>query len=433
MKSNYIPTFFIAIAVIAIASCKSENGSIPTGGKADFSRYIAVGNSLTSGFADGGLYLEGQQNSYPEILAAQMKAVGGGEFTTPLFNASQSNGSGHLKLVKFNADGTPVIEKVTNNLAVRDQIVIGGNTVTLFTKYQGAINNYGVPGISLSQVTLAPYGNFNGFFERLLPNNAPNNTTTYLDFVVEKPFTFFTCWLGNNDILGYATAGAASPVPPTEKALFNTLYNQVITTLTAKGAKGVAATIPDVTKTAFFTTVTLPSLLKAVQATAPTIKELYIQTGKTTVRAATDQDLFVLDFASAGLLGKPNSAGQPYGLTPENPIENKFVLDVEETVYVKNFITSYNDIIKAVAKAKNIAVYDAFTDLNEIVAGKTINGLQITGEFIKGNLFSLDGIHQTPMGYAIVANGFIKVINEKYGANLKPVDISKFRAVQIPK
>jgi hypothetical protein len=58
-----------------------------------------VGNSLTAGYADGGLYLEGQQNSYPSIIAKQMALVGGGKFTQPLFTEAQANGSGYLKLM----------------------------------------------------------------------------------------------------------------------------------------------------------------------------------------------------------------------------------------------------------------------------------------------------------------------------------------------
>ena len=40
-------------------------------GKADFTRYVAVGNSLTAGYSDGALYRSGQQNSYPAMLAEQ--------------------------------------------------------------------------------------------------------------------------------------------------------------------------------------------------------------------------------------------------------------------------------------------------------------------------------------------------------------------------
>ena len=37
-------------------------------GKADFSKFVSVGNSLTSGFRDGALYLDGQNESFPSMI-----------------------------------------------------------------------------------------------------------------------------------------------------------------------------------------------------------------------------------------------------------------------------------------------------------------------------------------------------------------------------
>jgi hypothetical protein len=49
-----------------------------------FTKYVALGNSLTSGYRDGALYLDGQNESYPSMIAQQMKLAGGGEFSQPL-------------------------------------------------------------------------------------------------------------------------------------------------------------------------------------------------------------------------------------------------------------------------------------------------------------------------------------------------------------
>ena len=57
MKKNYVAKSLLAlVAAGAIASCKpSLQENSPSNGQADFSRYVAVGNSLTAGYADGGL------------------------------------------------------------------------------------------------------------------------------------------------------------------------------------------------------------------------------------------------------------------------------------------------------------------------------------------------------------------------------------------
>jgi hypothetical protein len=434
MKSIYFYKSALALAILGLASCKPNIDTVtPSKGTADFTRYIALGNSLTAGFSDGGLYLEGQQNSFPGMIADQMKAVGGGSFTTPLFPAAQFNGSGYMKLTAL-INGVPTIEKETSNLALRGSITLPGvGTVPLYLKYTGEINNFGIPGIKLVDARNPAYGNGNGFYERLLPGNSPTNTTAYLDFVTAKPWTFFSNWLGNNDILSYATAGATG-TPPTPKATFTTEYSAVTDKLTSTGAKGVVATIPDVTKTAYFNTVTLKTLLAAINAT-PTganVKDIYIQPGTGIPRAATAEDLFTLPLSSDGVMGKPNANQIPYGLHPGNPVESKYVLDKAEVFVVNDYIASYNNTIKNIANARGLAIMDAFATLNEYGAGKFANGIPVSSAFIKGNLFSLDGIHLTPLGYAITANAFIAAINAKYGSSIPVVDISKYRGVKLP-
>jgi hypothetical protein len=431
---------YIIAGLLLLGACKPEiNTPKPSRGSADFTRYISIGNSLTAGYADGGLYLDGQLNSYPSIIAKQMQSVGGGAFTQPLFSADQANGSGYLSLTGFNPDGTPITTPVTNNLAVRGiQPIPGFGNVVLYTKYTGDINNYGVPGIKLLHIVYAPYGNLNGYYERLLPGNSPANSTTYLDFVTAKPFTFFSNWLGNNDALGYATSGGAGDVL-TPKDQFSQLYGLLISKMTANGQKGVVGTIPDVTSVPYFNTVTVGAVLGAVQKANPTVKALYINalvSGATYApRAATAKDLIVLTFPTSKI-GQPVVTPYgtlPYGLTPVTPIDNQYVLDENEVALTESYVSSYNETIKSIAAAKGLAVFDAFTFLNNIkLHGLVVNGVSLNSGYISGGIFSLDGVHLTPRGYAIVANEFIKAINAKYGSSIPLANISDYRGVKFP-
>lgn len=446
MKNFKSYSYILFAGLLALASCKPEivNRTSLTAGSADFSRYIAVGNSLTAGYADGGLYREGQLNSYPSIIAKQMASVGGGTFNQPLFTEAQANGSGYLALKGFDpATGAPITASVTNNLAVTGKVTLPTSATTTidvitYTKYAGDINNYGVPGIKLQQVTTASYGNYNGYFDRLLTTSTPNNNISYLDFVTAKPFTFFTNWLGNNDALLYATSGGAGDVlTPTDQ--FAALYSATITKLTATGAKGAVATIPDVTTIPYFNTVTFSAVLAGVKAKVPTVTDLYISglvSGSTyTPRAATGSDLLVLTFPTA-LIGSTTAGlanGYPYGLHPLNPIENKYVLDVAEISLVKATVNAYNATIKSVAASKGLAVFDANTFLTDIKAhGLLVNGISLNSNFISGGIFSLDGVHLTPRGYSVVANEFIKAINSTYGSTIPLADVSAYGGVKLP-
>ncbi|TYP96018.1 GDSL-like lipase/acylhydrolase family protein [Sphingobacterium allocomposti] len=427
---NDIKVYIGIISIVLASSCKPEiEGFQTSSGQADFSKYVAVGNSLTAGYADGGLYLEGQQVAYPNLLAGQLKNVGGGEFRSPFFSEEQRNGSGYLQL-KALENGQPVLENVTSNLAYRAEGKL--------TKYTGEIENLGVPGMRLDLSAFAEFGALNMYFERLLPD-AEVGTKTYMEFAAQRNHTFFTFWLGNNDVLGYAMNGAVEvPGDPTKTltavGTFSAVYNNFINALTANQQKGVVATIPDVTAIPYFTTVTRAALLAAVNAGGANVSDIYIQTGAGTTRAATDTDLFVLPFSSAGLLGRPSQGNPvPYGLAPQNPVESKYVLDPAEVQLIKARVNEFNKIIKEVAQAKGLAVADAHAYLNRVKSpGIVYNGMSINAAFITGNAFSLDGVHLTPIGNALMANLFIEAINAQYKSRIQKVDVTQYRGVKFP-
>jgi len=442
---NFKNYLYILVGLLFVTACKPTiNTPAPSSNGVDFSRYIAVGNSLTAGYADGGLYLSGQLNSYPSIIAQQMQAVGGGSFSQSLWPANQASGSGYQSLTGFNADGTPILTAVAPSAIRGTATVPGLGTVYLFTKYTGSLENYGVPGIKLADITNPYYGNGNPYYERLLPGSSPTLTTAYLDFITTKPFTFFSNWLGNNDALGYATSGGAGDVL-TDKTVFSTTYNTLITRLTASGQKGVVATVPDVTTIPYFTTLTVGAVLAGVQKANPTVTALYINAKNTatlstnavdvaySARAATSSDLIVLTFPTSKIGTTSTSNPYPYGLHPLNPIENQYVLDANEISIVKDYVSSFNSTIKSVAASKGLAVFDAFTFLSNIKAnGYQIDGISLNSNYISGGIFSLDGVHLTPRGYSIVANQFIQAINAQYGSSIPFANVAAYNGVTFP-
>ncbi|WP_286861929.1 MULTISPECIES: SGNH/GDSL hydrolase family protein [Sphingobacterium] len=436
---------FVALALAA--SCKPSIDLDTKGGNpenVDFSKYIAVGNSLTSGYANSGLSLKGQEQSFPNMLAQEMKKVGGGEFLQPYFPAENYNGSGFLYL-KALVNGQPELGTVTDHLAIRGQTP---DKKPLYIKYTGPINNLGVPGMRLDLAFAPRMGELNPYFERLLPDNE-TATKTYVDFATTKDHTFFSFSLGNNDVLGYATNGAVTTDATNtliSEQTFAGLYTSFITKLTSKEQKGVVATIPDVTAVPYFTTVTRQALLAGANAALaakdpklPPFENIYIKT-KTTPRAATDKDMFILPFSSAGLLGRQDLKDPatgivnpyPYGLYLQNPVGDNFVLDEAEAKMVQDRIVALNAIIKQVADSKKLAVADIYSFLNKVKSGYQINGIAISNKYITGNIFSLDGVHLTPMGYAIMANVFVDAINAKYSTKLGKVNVSQYGGVALP-
>ncbi|WP_198001409.1 SGNH/GDSL hydrolase family protein [Nibribacter ruber] len=399
-------------------------------GSLDLSKYVAVGNSLTAGYQDGGLYLEGQRNSYPNILANQFSLVGGGGFTQPLFTEEQKNGSGYLKLTGFSSSGLPTTAPVTTNLAIRG--MGADNKTPLYTKFTGEVQNLGVPGIKMVDVTTAGYGynnplGFNPFYERLLSDQvAPTGALLpYVNKVESVKATFFTMWLGNNDVLGYATSGGIAAI--SSETAFQTALDAMVAKLPAQG---VIINIPDVTAVPFFTTKATAGIMAQAQAANA---KLYITMGDGTVREAKAADYVLLTSTVGTPEAVPGIPQQiPHGFSPFNPLKNQEVLDENEVTAVKTATTSFNAKLRAAATAKNVAFSDMNAYFNAIKAGFSLNGVNYSPAFITGNLFSLDGVHLTPRGYAIVANEIIKAINTKYSSTIPTIDVTLFRAVLIP-
>ena len=483
MKLNNIYKSFAATLAtsFAITSC-TPNIDAPavSKGTATFTKYVAIGNSLTAGFADGGVYREGQLNSYPNLIATQLKTVGGGEFRQPLFTEASSNGSGYLKLTGFvyaNGRGNPIIRPETTKLGVVGVSVgaTGGRT-PLYERFTTPIDNLGIPGIRISDIKTNGYGlnnplGFNPYFQRILPEGGPTSPTdlggaiSYLQYLqkyyaTEKP-TFFTCWLGNNDALGFATSGGTTPLTPT--ATFQALYKELMGVVVTGGAKGVVATIPNVTSIPYLNTVTYAAIKANLPAAKAGFKaalqgqlppalfaqiepvidggmdDIYIRYADGSVNKATAADLFILTATDSLGSTKTRVASAPgvpplpfpKGFSRFNPLDHPSVLDNREIAAALTAVTAYNTAIRAEAAIVNIPVFDANALLTEFVTGKTINGLTLNAGFITGGIFSLDGVHATQRGYAIMANEFIRVTNTAYNATIPQLDITRYPGVAI--
>lgn len=439
MKNIFYRTGVLALfASVLLTSCDPEiDAPGASSGTADFTKYVAVGNSLTAGYADGGLYLEGQLNSYPAILARQFAMAGGGEFTQPLFTEAQANGSGYLKLTGFDASGLPVLEPVKDKLAIR--AMGADNKTPLYTEYLEEVNNLGVPGIKMVDVTTFGYGfnnpmGFNPYYERLLGNEATaaSGLMPYVSKVAATKPTFFTLWLGNNDVLGFATSGGQAPISDAGK--FQENLDAMVAALTVTANSGAIINIPDVTGIPFFTTKATADLM--AKATAAKT-QLYIATSTGEVRAATAADYVLLTSTVGTPEDLPGVGSVPHGFSPYNPLGNGEVLDADEVAKVKEATASFNSMLQAAAQAKGLAYVEMnkFFGSVQLQNGKpnlVLNGVGYTPAFISGNLFSLDGVHLTPRGYAVVANEIIRNVNAKYGANIPTVDETKYRAVLFP-
>lgn len=308
MKNKFI---YLAILAAGFASCEpefeNEVNANYTSGDADFTSYVAIGNSLTAGYMDGTVSRVSQTYSFPNLLAQQFALVGGGAFTQPSY-ADDVNNLGGLMLGGIQIGNTRLILDASQG---RPENIVGTPTIQVSNFQETAFNNMGIPGAKSFHLLSNTYGNVAGvavgtanpYFVR----HATTPTATVLGDAMLKNPTFFTNWIGANDVLAYATSGGTMPDNPTtttdESLLpandnfglgnddvstykgnditslntFNFAYNTIINTLTSNGAKGVVATIPSVTSIPYFTTVPYAPLSPTALGGAANINALNAQ------------------------------------------------------------------------------------------------------------------------------------------------------------
>jgi lysophospholipase L1-like esterase len=478
----------IAISgLLALQSCKNEfdedlKPAAYTAGQANFSKYVALGNSLTAGYRDGALFSSGQKESYASILAEQMKNMGGGNFEIPF--ASDDMGG-------LIADDNKTIIRYTryifnNELKPRIDSTIKPTTTLANIYKAGGYQNMGVPGAKSFHLLYPGFGNkagvavntANPFFARF--SSSPN-ATVLQDAVSQSP-SFFSLWIGNNDTLLYAIEGGAKE-NITPVATFTAAYTAIVEGMlnAPSKPKGVLANLPMVVNIPYFTTIpynAIPlsksqadglnplfglmkqalsldnrqarfNLLKEGQnpvlifdkdlfntATlietqlakagypAATAKALGLQFGQT--RHATPEDFICL--TAGAELKKPSTnpmatPGVTLGLA------DALVLSRNEATLVNNATKAYNVVIENLANKYQLAFVDANAAMGRLntQSGILYNGVKYTTAFAAGGAFSADGVHPTGRGYAILANEFAKAINARYQSNIPMVNPNNYK------
>ncbi len=357
--------------------------------KADLSRLVVIGDSLSAGYQNGSLLATQQVKGYASLVASQK----GVPLPLPLIAAP-----GIPNVLKLVDPGPPPVVqpvpgtssgRVDPTLQAMDLAVPGANVRdALDTRPDFNFADLtdlilGLPGVftgtSLSQV---------GWAELL------------------KPSTLIV-WIGNGDALGAALAADPSALTPVDD--FKSDCKAMLDRLAATGAAMVLGNIPDVTVIPYLT----PAADVAAMAGVPLAvigPALGIGEGD-----FVTPDAFPL---IQGIL-----AGATVG-----PLPGNVVLTAAEANTVRAAVRTYNNFIAEQAALKGAALADVNGLTSRIQAhGFVVDGQRLTTEFL-GGVFSLDGVHPSNTGYAIIANEFIRALNTSFAAGIPPVDVDQVKA-----
>lgn len=437
-------------------------------GSADFSNFVSVGASFTAGFADRALFIAAQENSFPNTMAKEFAKIGGGVFNQPLmsdnFGGLAAGGTRIAEPRLVFVGGPSPLESVIGPVTVGTDIVSNNPT--------GPFNNLGIPGAKSFHLIAPGYGSLANFptaanpYAVRITGSTPN--ASVLELAVAQNPTFFTLSeIGGNDVLGYATSGGDGSNPITPTATFNFALNTLVSGLTANGAKGAIANLPNITSLPFFTTVAynpvpldLPTAgflnstnaygaynagivgayaflvantpLTQDQADAEILKRtITFAAGPGNALVLLDENLRDLTSLNPALLNLRQatendlilltaSAIIPGGGGTATPLSDTFVLTPEEQQEIATATDAFNASISAAANTNGLAL----VNLNSVLEQASTIGIQfdaynLNTNLVFGGLVSLDGVHLTARGYALMANSFLKAIDTTFGTNFE--------------
>ncbi len=407
MKMNHcsVAAVVLSAAALALCSCSTSSSSNPQASRTsaqkanagNFSSVYFLGDSLTAGFQSDSLIDTSQPNGWAPRVAAQV----GFPIALPLI--APPGAPNQITLVHLSPLTLGTLPGTTSG---RDNFALQPTNVAV----PGALTNDVLNTLpllnpttgqqQLNQLVLGyPGFGYNVELSQAQQAAAADPTTIFL-------------WIGNNDVLVADETGMPSSM--TSLATFTTQYQQLIDYLEENSnAHLVIANIPDVTAVPYLT---------------PAIEVLEEASAETGYPVATLSQ--VLGIVPGDLVNPTGTAEVPLILTGQQagPITDSGVLSVAEQVTVRAQVTAFNQVIASNAQAAGATLID----INALFAqtasnGVVENGIPGTTAFL-GGVFSLDGIHPTNTGYAVIANKFIDTINSSLGKTYADVNVSAIAA-----
>ena len=386
-------------------------------GKADFTRFVVIGDSYGAGIESGSLNVNHQQLSWPAVIARQ---AGAPDFQQPLVSFP---GIGpELQLVDVIHFPPTILPASTTN----------GTPLNL--NLQRPYNNLSIPGANVADVTTltgkdAATSTAKTFAQFILRGLG----TEVQQAILQQP-TFIAIWIGGNDALGSVLAG--TPALLTSVDSFRTSYNAMLDQLTAgaPNAGMVVGNIPDnVLAIPYLTTVSR----FLVGPTGPVI------VGGNPVPLIADLgggNIGPLPAGSFVLLPAAAKIGTGFGIPPQlaqvppfnqlpnvgKPLADTDVLTPTEAAAIKQRVDDFNAVIQQAASQRDIPVADIKGLFDRLATGIGVGPITLSAAFITGGAFSLDGFHMSDMGYTLFADEYIKTINNAYGTHIPIAPLSNF-------
>jgi lysophospholipase L1-like esterase len=367
--------------------------------KLNVTRLVVVGDSLSAGFQNFSLNEPGQLNGYTSLVAKQAGlAVNGSQigpttFALPLISYPGIPPALYFaggQILQNTFPGAPEPGGQPSNLSVPGFTVLDA----LVHPFPGSPTTNPIDALSdivftrSSIPACSPIPASHIPFPTVLPIGPTPYVVSQVACALALNPSAILVSIGNNDALQALTFG----LPPTDPKIFAVEYAVLLRALSSTGAKIVVSNVPDVR--------TIPFLVPVPVFSSPFV------CGFPPSGAGPD------DFVVLNLL---NPAGGT-NLCTNYTVRSKALIDAVGAATI-----SFNRTIAVQAQAVGAVLVDVNGVLSKL--GVTGYDVVVNGQTkhlttaMFGGLFSLDGIHPTNTGYAIIANATISAINGALSKN----------------
>ena len=359
------------------------------------SNYVAIGTSVSMGWANDGVFWESQNDAWPKQLADQA----GVEFTVPGIAAPGCQPPlGGVLLAFKRIDGSSA---ATSSVCAPN---VAG--VTLPT-HNLAVEN-ATAGEALNATPTSASNGRGPVTSRVLPAGMTQVTT-----MRSLNPTFVSVELGGNEILPAQVGVLAPGMTFTPLATFQANYAQVIENVKATGAKALLVTVR--TDLRNFPTI----------RTGPEIASQRAAFAAYNVTVNVDCDdspnfIFVRGKVLTAIITGMTRAG--FGLGPadlscaDQPGRPDYVLTPNDIAFVNNLAAQMSDFIEAKAAENGYAVFslgELYDNSKEDVPFDLESYLRSPTPY--GERISLDGVHPSAKGQTVLARAARHAIQRTYG------------------
>lgn len=390
-------------------------------GEADFSVFVALGDSYGAGFESGSLNERHQAWSWPAVIARQV----GLPLCLP--GAGAADACFAQPLVSFPGIGN---ELVLNSLIPSPVIAPApGQGQPLMLPFARPYNNLSIPGATVGALLTLTGA------EPQQPNEP--TAVSFGRFILRGQGTavqqasalhptFIALWIGGNDYLNVIFSGNPATITPAAdfRARYEALINALVTANPNAGM--VVGNLPTA----------IPPYLRLVPPfiVNPATGQPLLIGGQPVFYVGTNPDGTFGQLAPTTLIPLQTRAklALGYGIPPAlatqppfdklpfagTPLSADDVITAEEIQQVTARVGEYNAAIAQIAAAHDIPVADIAGLFNRVSSGLHLGPITVSAAPVTGGFFSFDFFHLTDLGYLLFGNEFIKAINAGYDTDI---------------